>query len=203
MNELRELFKLAGDAGAVIVLALSAWGIFRSIQAMVVVWGTVAKERNAIDAERNAIDDKLAIAQVQSAAILDRLVTGQEQTKTLISAKAQESRLAHGTTQQYVEEIKTSLRGASEQMQSVVQRGDHQRRAIADSVLTNGEKLDEIRALLKTAVSKIDDHNADKEVVTMLGVVAQKLDACLVARHTHEQPKSGENVSDTKADKEA
>lgn len=64
MSELEQLFSAAGDAGAVIVLAICTWLIVRVIMSSSVkimgLWRDAAKERNAIDADRNTIDEKVA-----------------------------------------------------------------------------------------------------------------------------------------------
>ena len=89
MNEVERILSAAGDAGAVIVLVLSAVGIVWMLKGAFVeamrLWRDAAKERNAIDEKRNAIDEKVADTLVSVTDTLERLQSDTHDTNILVT----------------------------------------------------------------------------------------------------------------------
>lgn len=191
MNELGEVFRYAGDAGAIIVLAIVCWGIAG-------IWGRVAEARIKVDEKRNELDDRQMVTLEKSTALLDRLLTKEDETQTLISAKAQESRLAHGKTRASVERIEQSLQSADE-------KGDHQHRMITTGIAENGEKLDTVLVKFNEVTKQITAGIVPPEIAKQLSEIKLALDECIRLYRTPQvvPVTPGETSIDNKAAKEA
>ena len=113
INELEQILSAAGDAGAVIVLVISAvlivWIVMSSLVKIANLWRDAAKERNGIDAKRNEIDEKVADTLVSVSDTLERLQVKTDDTQTLVTGLRREQQAHNADATERHEALITAL----------------------------------------------------------------------------------------------
>lgn len=148
MNELEQLFSAAGDAGMVIVLAICTWLIVRVIMSSSVkimgMWRDAAKERNAIDADRNTIDEKVADTLAAVSENLTHLKEATGETRDIVVGVRRQHETLHATAIENHNEIMSKLhpvlKGVTSNGKTIM--GYHA--AVVSRLDSYGEKIDSL-----------------------------------------------------------
>jgi ribosomal protein L16 Arg81 hydroxylase len=190
MEELADLLHIGDDVGIAIVIVIFGYLVVRviitSVVKMVEIWERTAQARLVVETERNKIDDKMASAVAEFAASQERIEAGTTKTQSLLSTQAHESRMAHGTTQAAVERVEMTLNSGNE-------KGDHQRKRIAEQVANNGTKLDELKKMIDELSAKITQGIVPPEIAASLSRISLKIDECITQRTAKVPEKTEDN----------
>lgn len=181
MNEAERILSAAGDAGAVIVLVLSAvfivWMLKSAFIEAMRLWRDAAKERNAIDEKRNEIDEKVANTLVSVTSTLERLQADAHDTNTLVTGlrRAQTDHNAgaierHGAVMDALHPIHTVVQyngSAIEQAQT----------ALMERLNQHGNQIDKLLKKLEVAVFPVSVRGDITRLIELITTVSADVKA--------------------------
>jgi hypothetical protein len=186
MIEGETLLRAATEAGPVIVIVLVIYGIawiaFKAWVKVAEINQRTQEARNAIDDRRNELDEQLQVMFATFAERQQQLDEKTVATQAMVSAQTDASRIAHGTTQSYVERVEKVVMSADD-------KGSTQRKRIVEAVQENGAKIDaygaklgELRQMVDALSAKITNGTVPPEIARMLSQISLKVDECTMAK---------------------
>jgi hypothetical protein len=196
MNELEQIFSAAGDAGAVIVLAVCAWLIIRVVMSSTVkmaqLWRDAAKERNAIDEKRNIIDEKVAdtmvaVSENLTQAVSENLTQLKEttgETRDIVVGVRRQHETLHATAIEnhtaIMKELRPVIDGVAQNGQSILEH----RAAIVSRLDTYGEKIDHLLKKIEVVDVPVNLRGDIEKLIQLITTVSTDVKALLPQERT-------------------
>jgi hypothetical protein len=188
MNELEQIFSAAGDAGAVIVLAVCAWLIIRVVMSSTVkmaqLWRDAAKERNAIDEKRNIIDEKVADTMVAVSENLTQLKETTGETRDIVVGVRRQHETLHATAIEnhtaIMKELRPVIDGVAQNGQSILEH----RAAIVSRLDTYGEKIDHLLKKIEVVDVPVNLRGDIEKLIQLITTVSTDVKALLPQERT-------------------